>query len=236
MNLKLSAHQPYFFPYIGYFQLMNLVDEFVVYDNIEFTKKGWINRNRILVNGSDAYITLPLKKNSDYLEIKDRYLSDDWKTESKKMLNRITESYRKAPYFESVFPLIEKTLLFADRQLFNFIFNSLCLAKDFLDIKTSLIISSTLPIDHHLKSTEKVITLCKYQNAKTYINPIGGIQLYNKEEFKKELLELKFIKTNHIIYPQFKNEFIPYLSIIDMMMFNSKVEIKNHLNNSFTYL
>lgn len=228
--------QPYLFPYIGYFQLMNAVDEFIVYDNIQFTKKGWINRNRILVNGADAYITLPLKKDSDYLDIKDRYLSDDWNSESKKMLNRITESYRKAPYFESVFPLIEKSLLFGDKQLFNFIFNSLNLTKDFLEIKTSFVISSTISIDHNLKSTEKVIALCKHQNATTYINPIGGVELYSKEEFKNEGLELKFIKANNIIYPQFKNEFIPYLSIIDIMMFNSKEDIKNHLNNSFTYL
>lgn len=234
--MNIAIMQPYLFPYIGYFQLMNAVDEFIVYDNIQFSKKGWINRNRILVNGADAYITLPLKKDSDYLDIKDRYLSDDWKTESKKMLNRVTESYRKAPYFESVFPLIEKSLLYEDKQLFNFIFNSLNLTKDFLDIKTSFVISSTISIDHHLKSTEKVIALCKHQNATTYINPIGGVELYSKEEFKKEGLELKFIKANHIIYPQFKNDFIPYLSIIDIMMFNSKEEIKNHLNNSFTYL
>ena len=129
--MNIAIMQPYLFPYIGYFQLMNAVDEFIVYDNIQFTKKGWINRNRILVNGSDAYITLPLKKDSDYLDIKDRYLSDDWKAESKKMINRITESYRKAPFFESVFPLIEKSLLFEDKQLFNFIFNSLNLTKDF---------------------------------------------------------------------------------------------------------
>lgn len=234
--MNIAIMQPYLFPYIGYFQLMNAVDEFIVYDNIQFTKKGWINRNRILVNGADAYITLPLKKDSDYLDIKDRYLSDDWNSESKKMLNRITESYRKAPYFESVFPLIEKSLLFGDKQLFNFIFNSLNLTKDFLEIKTSFVISSTIPIDHNLKSTEKVIALCKHQNATTYINPIGGVELYSKEEFKNKGLELKFIKANNIIYPQFKNEFIPYLSIIDIMMFNSKEDIKNHLNNSFTYL
>ncbi len=225
--------QPYLFPYIGYFQLMNAVDEFIVYDNIQFTKKGWINRNRILVNGTDSYITLPLKKDSDYLDVKDRYLSDDWKNESKKMLNRITECYRKAPYFESVFPLIEKSLLFDDNQLFNFIFNSLNLTKDFLDIKTSFVISSTIPINHQYKSTEKVIALCKNQNATTYINPIGGVELYNKEEFKKEGLELKFIKANEIIYPQFENDFIPYLSIIDVMMFLSKENIKKLINTEF---
>ena len=104
--------QPYFFPYIGYFQLMNAVDEFVVYDNIEFTKKGWINRNRILVNGKDFYITLPIKHDSDYLYIIDRLLADTWPIERKKMLNRIIESYRKAPNFNVVFSVIEKVLLF----------------------------------------------------------------------------------------------------------------------------
>ncbi len=95
---------------------------FVVYDNIEFTKKGWINRNRILVNGQDAYITLPLKKDSDYLDISKRYLSETWVADRKKMLNRITESYRKAPFFKDVYPLIEAAVLFEDNQLFNFHF------------------------------------------------------------------------------------------------------------------
>src|SRR5689334_1147970 len=101
--------QPYFFPYIGYFQLMNAVDEFVVYDNIEYTKKGWINRNRILEDGTDSYITIPLKKDSDYLDVRDRRLAESWPTEKRKMLNRIIQSYRKAPYFNSVYPMIEKT-------------------------------------------------------------------------------------------------------------------------------
>src|ERR1700749_4655397 len=112
--------QPYLFPYIGYYQLINAVDEFVVYDNIEFTKKGWINRNRILVNGGDAYITLPLKKDSDYLHVCQRYLADTWPAERKKMLNRITESYRKSPFFELAFPVLEQCVMFDDHNLFNF--------------------------------------------------------------------------------------------------------------------
>jgi hypothetical protein len=100
MTKKIAIMQPYFFPYIGYFQLINAVEEFVIYDNIEFTKKGWINRNRILVNGADSYISLPLKKDSDFLHVKDRFLADTWDQDRKKMLNRITESYRKAPFYK----------------------------------------------------------------------------------------------------------------------------------------
>ena len=113
--------QPYLFPYIGYFQLMNAVDKFVVYDNIEYTKKGWINRNRIWVNGSDAYITLPLKKDSDFLNVNERFLAETWKSERQKLLNRISGAYKKSPHFESAFPLVQKCLLFDDGNLFNFI-------------------------------------------------------------------------------------------------------------------
>jgi hypothetical protein len=232
--MKVAIMQPYLFPYIGYFQLINAVDEFIVYDNIQFSKKGWINRNRILVNGIDAFITLPLKKDSDYLDIKDRYLSDDWGSERKKILNRITESYRKTPQFNSVFPLIENIIMYEEKNLFLFILNSLKKINEYLEIKTPLIISSAISINHELKSEKKVMALCKARDADTYINPIGGIELYNKDEFKNEGINLQFLKANNIIYHQLKNEFIPFLSIIDVMMFNSKEEVQHHLQSSYT--
>lgn len=227
--MKVGIMQPYFFPYIGYFQLINAVDEFVVYDNIEFTKKGWINRNRILVNGQDSFITIPLKKDSDYLDVRDRYLADSWSSERVKMLNRIKESYRKAPQFEAVYALVEKCICFEDANLFNFILNSLNQVKEYLQIRTSIIISSTIPIDHTLKAEKKVVAICKAINADMYVNPIGGIQLYNKDEFKDEGVELHFLKANDFEYKQFSNEFVPWLSIIDIMMFNSKETITKML-------
>lgn len=226
--------QPYLFPYIGYFQLMNAVDEFVVYDNIQFSKKGWINRNRILVNGTDAYITLPLKKDSDFLDVKDRYLSEDWNIERKKIINRIAESYKKAPYFTTVFSIIEEIINYENKNLFQFILNSLIQINKYLDISTPLIISSTIDVNHELKSAKKVIALCKARHAETYINPIGGVELYDKEEFKNKGIELKFLKADNISYPQFKNEFVPFLSVIDVMMFNTKEEVKHYLQSSFT--
>ena len=192
--MKLGIMQPYFFPYIGYFQLMNAVDEFVVYDNIEFTKKGWINRNRILVNGTDSYITIPLRKDSDYLDIRDRYLADIWSVEKKKMLNRIVESYRKSPNFDSAYPIIEKCILFEESNLFSFVLNSLYLVKEHLEIATSISISSTLPTDHALKAEERVIDICKARKASIYLNPIGGIKLYDKDRFRGEGIELYFLK------------------------------------------
>ena len=229
--MKVAIMQPYLFPYIGYLQLMNAVDEFIIYDNIQFTKKGWINRNRILVNVTDAFITIPLKKDSDYLDIKDRVLSYEWTNERKKILNKITESYRKAPHFNFVYPIIENILMHDEKNLFFFILNSLNQINQYLEIKTPLIISSSIPINHDLKSGNKVIELCKSRKATIYINPIGGVELYYKEEFKNEGLELQFLKADNITYPQFKNDFVPFLSIIDVMMFNSKKDFKSMLHS-----
>jgi hypothetical protein len=225
--------QPYIFPYIGYFQLMNTVDEFVVYDNIEFTKKGWINRNRVLVNGKDEYITLTLKKDSDYLHIKDRFLADTWEIDRKKIINRIIESYRKAQNFAAAFEVIERCILYQDKNLFNFLLHSLLQVNEYLDIKTKLVKSSSIEINHRLKSEEKVISICKAKNATTYINPIGGVDLYNKNNFYKEGIHLQFLQAKNITYTQFKNEFIPWLSIIDVMMFNSKEGVKELLTKGY---
>jgi WbqC-like protein family len=223
--MRIAIMQPYFMPYIGYFQLMNAADEFVIYDNIEFTKKGWINRNRILVNGQDSYITLPLKKDSDYLDVCQRYLADIWPEERRKMLNRVAESYRKAPFFKMAYPVLEKCFLFKDNNLFIFIFNSIRVINEYLGITVPLVVASTIPIDHKLKATEKVIEICKSRNADIYINPIGGVDLYSREDFKSEGIDLYFLKTDDISYEQFNNDFVPWLSIIDVIMFNSKERI-----------
>ena len=144
--MKLAIMQPYFFPYIGYFQLINAVDEFVIYDNIEFTKKGWINRNRILVNGKDEFITLPLKKDSDYLNVNQRFLSDTWSLDKKKILNKIVEYYRKAPQFDQVYPLVEKCFNSDETNLFSFIYNSINQILQYLSISTKISISSKINI------------------------------------------------------------------------------------------
>ena len=229
--MKVAIMQPYFFPYIGYFQLINSVDKFIIYDNIQYTKKGWINRNRILVNKKDQLITLPIKKDSDYLNVVERELSKSWEIDKNKMLNVIKSSYNKAPYFQDTFELISKYLNNPETNLFKFIYDSIVSINNYLEIKTPIIISSTIDVDHTLKSQDKVLSLCKKQKADIYINSIGGVELYDKETFKKNNIELNFIKSNPIQYKQFNNEFTSWLSIIDVMMFNSKQQIKEYLNN-----
>jgi hypothetical protein len=228
--MKIAIMQPYFMPYIGYFQLINAVDQFVIYDNIQYTKKGWINRNRILYNGKDTYITLPIKKDSDYLNVADRFLSDTWDAERQNILNRIEAYYRKAPFFDQVFPLIDKCLTYHDNNLFKFLLKNLNNVCDYLRITTPIIISSTIPIDHSLKSKNKVIAICKELQANTYINPRGGMELYSKDEFKEKGIDLRFCITDPIKYQQFDCEFVWWLSIIDVMMFNSVETIRGYLN------
>jgi len=228
--MKLAIMQPYFFPYIGYFQLINSVDKFIIYDNIQYTKKGWINRNRILVNGKDQLITLPIKKDSDYLNVVQRKLSESWVNDKNKILNLIKSSYNKSPYFEKIFSLVSECINNPETNLFKFIYDSILLIKEFLGIKTEIVISSLIEVDHSLKSQEKVLSLCKNQNAKIYINSIGGVELYDKKVFEENGIELNFIKTNPIKYKQFGDQFVPWLSIIDILMFNNKDEINKYLN------
>ncbi len=229
---RVAIMQPYFLPYIGYFQLINAVDEFIIYDNIQFSKKGWFHRNRLLQNGKDEYFTLPLKKDSDFLDVNERFLSESWEFEKYKILRKIKENYRKAPFFEVSFPIIEAVFNFKNTNLFEFSFNSLKILCDRLDIKTSFIISSILDIDHEtILGEAKVMALCKAVNATHYVNPIGGLELYSRSNFENCNLELSFIKSNPIVYQQFNENFVPWLSILDLMMFNSIDQIKLWLND-----
>ena len=226
--MKLGIMQPYFLPYIGYFQLLNAVDQYVIYDNIEYTKKGWINRNRILMNGKDFLISLPLKKDSDYKMIYERELSSDY--DPKKMFGQIKGSYAKAPYFKEVSPLLESILYCIDTNLFKFILHSVKAINNYLGIHTEIVVSSSVNIDHQLKAEDKVLAFCTALDAGSYYNAIGGMELYSKERFHSLGIDLKFLKSDNIQYKQFNNTFVPWLSMIDVLMFNSKEEISILLN------
>lgn len=228
--MKIAIMQPYFFPYLGYFQLINAVDKFVVYDNIQFTKKGWFNRNRLLFNGKVDYFSINIAKGSDYLDVCERKISNFFfQKESSKILRKIEQNYKKAPQFDLVFSLISMIFKYNDDNLFNFLYNSLIKTLSFLEIEINLITSSTLLTNQELKNQERVMDICKYLKAKTYINPIGGIELYDKDVFKKNEINLHFLKSELPNYPQLHKGFIPGLSIIDVMMFNSVEEIKEML-------
>lgn len=219
---NLAIMQPYFFPYIGYFQLIATVDQFIVYDNIKYTKKGWINRNRMLQGGKDVMFSLPLKSDSDYLDVRERELAADFNRD--KLLNQFKGAYRRAPYFEKTFPLVEQIVRHEDTNLFRFLHHSIVEICKHFGLTTEISISSGIPIDHELTGQDKVLALCAATGASTYVNAIGGMELYSKQAFSEKGIELKFIKSKPFMYTQFGDEFVPWLSIIDVMMFTSREE------------
>ena len=231
--MKVGIMQPYFLPYIGYFQLIASVDKFVIYDNIKYTKKGWINRNRMLQNGADKTFSVALAKASDRLDIVEREISSDFNRQ--KLLSQFRGCYLKAPHFEDVWPLIESIVSFQDDNLFRYIQNSIVLICDYLDIDTEIIVSSTVAADHDLLSQDRVLSICEAMNANIYVNPIGGVELYSANEFASKGYELRFINTNTIEYAQFGDAFVPWLSILDVLMFNAKDQCKQLIFSEYEF-
>ena len=227
--MKLGIMQPYFFPYIGYWQLMNYVDTYVVYDDVNFIKGGWINRNRILLNGQIRYVNLPMKGISPNKRILEVTVNDS-KKEIEHTLNVIKEAYKKAPYFADTFQLINEVFKSEETSASGFIFDSFRVICKYLGITTKLVLSSDISKEASLSGENRVIDICEKLGADEYINPIGGLNLYDWKHFKSKNIELAFIRMKDIEYPQFGSEFVPNLSVIDAMMFNSRENVRKMLN------
>jgi hypothetical protein len=222
--------QPYLFPYLGYFQLITAVDIFVLGDDLQYAKESWINRNRILIEGTDKLITFPLKKGNHNLKINERLLCDDFLKVGDKMLRIIYNSYSKAPYFKNVFPLLEEIIKFPDNNLAIYAENSIRKICGYLSITTPIMRASDLCIENVVDKQDRIIKTAKKLNARICINLIGGSSLYDPAYFKLQGLELKFHRMGEIKYKQFNNNFVPLLSIIDVMMFNEVSELKEKLS------
>ena len=222
--------QPYFFPYIGYYQLINYVDTHIIYDDVNYIKSGWINRNYILSNNSKnekQRITLKLNKISSFKHINEITIIAD----RQKLLKQIFFTYSKAPFFSTIFPIIKEILLKPETNLARFLFYTIKQIISYLEIDTRLIVSSEIKKNIHLAGQDKILHICKLYNADEYVNAVGGKELYRKEKFLKQDIHLKFLKTGNIQYKQFNNEFVPNLSIIDALMFNSKTQLIELISN-----
>lgn len=224
--MKLGIMQPYFMPYIGYWQLMAAVDTYVVYDDVNYIKGGWVARNNILLNGQKHMFTITLNGASPNKLFNEITIKDDFK----KFSRLIESAYRKAPYYNDVVTLLDKIYNYKDKSLGAFMLNSFQVILDYLGIKTKLILSSSLNKDNNLRGKDKVKSICRLLDADTYYNAIGGQELYEKDDFKNSGIELFFLKSNLSQYTQFSSEFVSGLSMIDILMFNSPNEINNMLN------
>lgn len=220
---KVALMQPYLFPYIGYFQLIHAVDTFIAYDDVQWMKGGWINHNRILVDGRPEYITLPVKQDSHTKNINEREFSANFEADKQAILAKLTESYANAPYFEPALKVVERCFADKNPDAAVFIVNSLRVCCEYMGIKTTIIMSSDIADKTDgLRAQDRVIDTVKRVGATHYINAIGGQDLYSKSAFAEHAMELSFIKSDLTEYEQFGDAFVPGLSIIDIMMFNSQ--------------
>lgn len=221
--------QPYFFPYIGYWQLLNTVDRFVIYDDVNYIKGGWINRNRILINGKPSYITVPLYQASSYKRICDISLQSSvvWR---RKMIKSIENTYRKAPFFAELFPVIEKIICYETDNLADFLAYHLTTLAKSIGLKTEFVMTSRCYQNNSLNGQDRVLDICKREGATTYINPQGGQTLYDTEAFRRANIDLHFLVMHPIPYKQRVAGFVPYLSIIDALMEIGPLGVERHLD------
>lgn len=220
--MTLGIMQPYVFPYIGYFQLVYSVETFVLYDDVSFIKQGWINRNRILLNNKEFLYTIPLRDASSFKLINEVGLDEGNSKWREKFYRTIESAYKKAPHFNNVYEMIRFVVSLDHKSIADLASKSIHKTSEYLGIKTKFKTSSSMMYqNNHLKAQERVIDICLKENTSRYINPFAGGHLYSKVDFQEKKIELSLLRTKPVSYKQFNNLYIPNLSIIDVLMFNS---------------
>lgn len=230
--MTVGMMQPYLFPYLGYFQLVNAVDIFVFADDVNFIKGGFINRNRILLKNEEYLITVPCAKKSQNKLIKEIQISERFKGYPEGLLLTIEQAYSKAPFFVDVFPIIETVFNSGIKNISALATSSIISVSKYLEINVDFKFSSVS--FSHTKGQEKstrLINITRELGKSTYTNPIGGKHIYSKKYFESQGVLLKFLEPEFIPYAQFNDKFIPGLSIIDVMMHNSVEDLQKLLNS-----
>ncbi len=221
----IAIMQPYFLPYIGYFQLMAAVDKFVVFDDVHYINRGWVNRNRLLLDGAAHTFTVPLRGASQNKLICDIELMDDdgWRD---KLLRTIRQAYAKAPCYADVSALMERIIRHPVRRLDEFLLNSLREIAHYLALGTEIVGSSRIYGNAQLRGQERILDICRQESAQRYVNAIGGEALYDRARFSEQGIELKFLRSWPLSYAQGGGEFVPWLSILDVLMFNPQPQAR----------
>jgi len=233
--MKVGIMQPYFFPYIGYWQLIGAVDIFVLFDDVQYIRHGWVNRNRVLKEGGGwKYISVPLKKHSRETKIKDIEIQDDLILNDFVMRNLAfyIKNKKRLPYFDETFNFLNNLLGSIKSNKLSTI-NEIIIKEisKYLGISTKIFASSTkgFNYDNVKQSGDWALEISKQLGATEYINPIGGIELFDNEKFKVSGISLNFLKPRDLKYRQLDYNFEPWLSIIDVLFFNGKENTINML-------
>lgn len=226
-EMNVAIMQPYLFPWIGYFQLICQSDIFVLYDDACFIKQGYINRNSILSQGQAQRFTVPVPGASSNKRISELRFGD----QVEKIVKTISQSYSRAPYFREVMPLVEAVLFHPERDITACCQRAIESIFHYLDIERKIIRSTALEYDRCENAENKVISMCKALKADTYVNSTGGRHLYRAEAFAAQGITLRFLQANNTQYAQGNHDFVPYLSIIDVLMYCEPGQVKQALKN-----
>lgn len=214
---SVAIMQPYFFPYLGYFQLIAAADTFVLYDDSQYIKNGWSNRNRIAIRGEAHFLTWPVEPGPSTASYRERRYAAGAQA---KLLKTIAQAYARAPQHGSAMPLIERLLGFEDLRVAAFNGHAVREIARHIGLDTDLVESSDITRGESGTAQAKVIAICRALGASTYVNPAGGRHLYERQGFADAGLQLRFLEPILRPYEQFGTAFVPGLSIIDLLMFN----------------
>ena len=225
--MKLAIMQPYLFPYIGYYSLIQNTDYFVFFDTPQYIRKGWINRNRIVSSkGTDIYFTVPIEKTFRDAAINTVKISvkENWK---EKILGQLTVYKKKAPYFLAVRDIVCETFAYETAYISELAVKSILTACEYLgiDIKYEIYSQMDIPSFEVKEKDEWALYITKAMGYDTYVNPPGGKNFFNPEKYRREGIQLEFLTQELRKYNQHSKVFLPGLSILDVMMFCSPKEI-----------
>ncbi len=209
----IFVHQPEYIPWLGFFDKLARCDVFVVYDDAQYVHGGYQNRNRIRTRQGWRWLTIPIVHHHPQL-IKDvRIAGNQWKEEHLRIL---AHTYEKAPFFETYFPLIEEALNFDHELLMALNLHLIKNISESLGFKTKMIRSSEFPYIGKEKN-EKLISMCKFIGADTYLSGSGGKAYINEKAFASANVNLQWHNYVHPTYSQISQGFQPFMSIIDLL-------------------
>ena len=229
-RVKIGIMQPYWFPYLGYFQHCVSVDKFVFLTDANYKKKGWINRNRIIVDSREHMITVPLQKASQNNKIFEQKVlqGHGWK---KSILATLRHSYHKAPFYSAAISVVEQALMSPAISISDYAIESIAAVFEYIQGRAPVFETSDKYNNADLIGENRIIDICLRAGADDYCNPISGCKLYDPASFRGRGLSLFFLEPGLKRYPQLSKKYIPSLSIIDALMMNSRSDMRELLNS-----
>lgn len=228
--MRVAITQPYLFPYIAWYQVINACDAFVISDDVQYTRSGYINRNQILMNGRPLRFGVPLRGASHTEVIGERRIHDwGW---ARELLRGMRHAYRGAPHFDEVYPMIEGILAEPVDLLIDLLERAIVVTARHLGLGQRIVRASSVQARVGLRKADRVLATAKALGARCYLqrDTEAARQMYRHEFFLAEGIVLKFVRVGLLPYAQRGvKEFLPGLSLIDFLMHVAPEDRGRHL-------